>query len=273
MTSLGAAVNGLFDLLIAPLAGMPAVAMVLVSVLTAVWALLLFKAATSADRLSATRRLLTGHLLEQGLYQDHLGVLLKIQRDLAVANLKYVSLSFPALLVLMVPMVLTLAQLDARFAHRPLLPGEETVVRVELAPEQASRLAELTLQGSPGIQVEAGPVLDKTSASSWWRVRVGHTGDQSLTVDLPGEGTWIRSVPVGDELSRVSEKQTTGWLAPLLRPGVDPLPGGQAIQAIIVQLPDRHVRYWGIELSWLVAFMILSLAAGFALKDWLRVTL
>ena len=64
------------------------------------------------------------------------GVLARIQRDLARANLRYLGLTLPALLALALPMVLTLAQLDSRYGHRPLRPGETTVFSVTLAAER-----------------------------------------------------------------------------------------------------------------------------------------
>ena len=100
--------------------------MIAVSVLTAIWALLLFKVTTRQKKLTTVvRDRLFGHIYEMGLYQDHLGVMGRIQRDLAWANLRYLGLTLPALLVLTVPMVITLAQLDSRFAHRPLTAGRD----------------------------------------------------------------------------------------------------------------------------------------------------
>ena len=63
--------------------GVFAVGIVVVSALTAVWALLLFKAVTPQERLQQVRDRLFGHIYEMGLYQDRLGVLARIQADLA----------------------------------------------------------------------------------------------------------------------------------------------------------------------------------------------
>ena len=111
-------VNGIvgrvFDLVLAPFAGAPAWGLVVVSVLSAVWALLLFRVVTPQARLAAARDRLVGHIFEMGLYQEHLRGVGRIQRDLALANLRYVSLSLPALVVMLLPMLLTLGQLGAR---------------------------------------------------------------------------------------------------------------------------------------------------------------
>ena len=65
-------IGKLFDLLIGLLGGSALLVMLVVSVFTAVWALLLFKAVTPQDRLTETRDRLFGHIYEMGLYQDQL---------------------------------------------------------------------------------------------------------------------------------------------------------------------------------------------------------
>ena len=125
MTAIASAMNTLFDLLCAPFGGAAAPAVAVLSLPIGVLMLLLFKLATDQDKLVAARRVLTGHVYEMGLYQDHLGVLARIQKDLALANLRYLGRSLPALLAMLLPLLLILAQLDARYGHRPLLPGRD----------------------------------------------------------------------------------------------------------------------------------------------------
>ncbi len=120
MNFLGKGINTIFDLLVLPLAGWPALALIFLSLLTAAAALLIFKLATNQKDLATARDRLVGHIYEMGLYQDHLSVLARIQGSLARANLRYLSLTLPALLALLVPMVVAVVQLESRFAHRPL---------------------------------------------------------------------------------------------------------------------------------------------------------
>ena len=101
MTIIATAMNALFDLLTAPFGAAAGWAVAVLSVLTGGVMLLLFKWATNQDQLVAARRVLTGRVYEMGLFQDHLSVLGRIQRDLAVANFKYLRWSLPALLVLL----------------------------------------------------------------------------------------------------------------------------------------------------------------------------
>jgi len=264
-------VGRVFDLVLAPFAGAPAWGMLVVSVLTAVWALLLFKRATPQARLAAARDRLLGHIYEMGLYQDHLRILAGIQKDLAAANLRYLGASLPALLVLLIPMLLTLGQLDARYARRPLEPGETTVLSVKLAPGAASRLDDLSLEAGSGVAVEAGPVRDAKDGAAAWRLGAREDGAHSVRILLDGQEVASRTVRVGDGLPRLGESSGSGWLSQLVQPDGDALRRGGPVAATTLRLPERHVRYLGVELPWLAAFMILSLLGGLALKGVLKV--
>jgi hypothetical protein len=268
-------VNGIvgrvFDLVLAPFGGAPAWGMVVVSVLSAVWALLLFRAVTPQAKLAAARDRLIGHIYEMGLYQDHLRVLGRIQGDLARANLRYLATSLPALVVLLVPMLLTLGQLEARYARRPLHVGESVVLAVTLAPGAASRLDELQVTAPAGVTVEAGPVRDRAGAAAAWRVRADAPGRHELAVTLAGQRVATRTLAAGGGLPRTAGTAGTSWTRALLYPGERRLPGDGPVAETRLRYPSRTVRYLGLELDWLVAFMVISMAGGLALKGALKV--
>lgn len=271
MNLINGIVGRVFDLALAPFAGAPAWGMVVISVLSAVWALLLFRAVTPQRKLAAARDRLVGHIFEMGLYQDHLRVVGRIQGDLARANLRYLATSLPALVVLLVPMLLTLGQLEARYARRPLHVGESVVLAVSLAPGAASRLDELQVTAPAGVTVEAGPVRDRAGAAAAWRLRADAPGRHELAVTLAGRTVATRGFAAGGGLPRTAETASTSWTRALLYPGEPQLKRGGAVLETRLRYPSRTVRYLGVELDWLVAFMLISLAGGLALKNVLKV--
>jgi hypothetical protein len=271
MSAFSDLVSQLFDIVIGLCDGSAVLAMILVSALTSVWVLLLFKAVTPQAKLTRTRDLLFGHIYEMGMYQDHLGVVGRIQRDLAKANIRYLSLTLPALLALTVPMVITLAQLDSRFAHRPLEAGEATVFSVEL--EKGVSLEGVDLVVPAGVLVEAGPVRDTGRGRVAWRLRAEAEGEHTILVLRGGTELGSRDLMVGDGLPRLSETNKTGWLNAWLAPGAESLTGEIGLAAMTLRYPSRRTRYLGIELDWLVAFMVLSLVAGLVFKDPLKVSI
>lgn len=263
--------NSVFDHLLGPFAGSPAWAMVVASLLTAVWALLLFKVATPQVRLAAARDRLVGHLFETGLFQDHLRVVGRIQRDLAMANLRYLALSLPALAALAVPMAFTLGQLESRFALRPLQPGEATVLSVRLDPGAASRLDDLRLTVPAGVRVEAGPVRDASGAAAAWRLRAIAAGVHPLQLALGRDVVLRRTLWVGGGLPSLGKASRSGGWEAMLHPGAERIATGSPVVEATLGWPDRSVRYLGLEMPWLLAFMVFSLLGGLMLKGLLRV--
>ncbi len=265
-------INGIFDLLVVPFGAAASWAMLVLSILTGLAMLLLFKAATNQNRLVVARRVLTGHLYEMGLYQDHLSVLLKIQGALLLANLRYLRQSLPALLVILLPMILILTQLDSRFASRPYQPGESTLVTAQLSGEQTDLLDQLTLRVPDGVVLESTPVRDRQQLTVTWRVRVEKSGDYELTITAADGRTWTKQLVAEGNLPQMAAtREQAGWHYLLLNPGEAPLPGDSPITTISLQLPERHTSYLGLELHWLLAFCLFSLLFGFAVKDVFKV--
>jgi len=273
MNGLATIVSKFFDLLLAPMAGYPALAMIVVSVFSAVWALLLFKAVTPQAKLAAGRDRLFGNIFELGLYQDHLSVLGKIQRDLALSNLRYLMLTLPALLALTLPMVLTLAQLDSRFSHRPMNPGEPVVFSLKLNPETNVVLNELNLVVPGSLVVEAGPVRNTRDGEIAWRLRGEKAGEHRIQVMHKGAVLAERIFPVGNDLQQINVHNKTGVFAKILAPGAQALARDGIINEMTLHLPKRSTTYLGLEMDWLIAFMLFSMVGGLLLKDVLKVSL
>lgn len=273
MTWLTDIIGKLFDLLVGLLGGSPFLVMLVVSAITAVWALLLFKAVTPQARLTKVRDRLFGHIYEMGMYQDHLRVVGRIQRDLAKANLRYLSLTLPALFVLTVPMIFTLAQLDSRFALRPFHRGETTVLSATLADDASITLDRITLETPPSVTIEAGPVRDEVSGAVAWRLRAEDRGTHTVRL-LDGTTELVsRDLVVGDGLTTLGNSSKRNWLHGVMYPGAPPLRNEGPLDEVTLRLPERHTKYLGMEMHWLLAFMVFSLLAGLALKDVLRVSI
>lgn len=273
MNGLGQGINRVFDLLTAPLAAAPAAAMVVLSVLASALALLIFRATTCPKRLGGARDRLMGHIYEMGLYQDHLSVLGRIQCRLAMANLRYLAATLPAVLLLVVPMVIIFVQLESRFAHRPLAAGETTLFSVAVQEKDAARIYDLQLEVPPGVTVEAGPVRNLPTATVAWRLRIDDPAAGDLRVLLDGREVARRAVRPSGRLPRLSPTTGAGLLDALLAPGAEPLPRGGVLTRTTLQLPDRHTRYFGLELDWLLAFCVFSIVGGLALKGPLKVSM
>ncbi len=263
-------ITGLFDLLLRPFgaAGWPA--LVVISALSGVLLLWLFKVTTNQGALSGRRRRLTGHLYELGLYQDHLGTMARIQWDLFKANMRYLSTSLPALLVLLPVVLVIVVQLDARYQRRGLHEGETVLVSARVVEGQEDVLSRLALAAGQGLDVEAGPLVDRADRSVWWRVRAAVDTPPLATV-TDGTVSWTKFLaPVSAWGRLAGARERGGWHHLLLNPTEIPLPDEAPLASISVELPRRDADWLGLPV-WLWGFFVVSIIGGLAVKKIIKV--
>lgn len=265
-------INGFFDLLTtAPFGDRRWPALALVSVPAGILMLWLFKLVTPQSRLADARRRLMGHLYELGLYQDDLGTLFRVQGALFRANLRYLALTLPALLVLLPPVALVLVQLEARFQHPALDVGETFLVRAEVAPDHKDLLPSLSLEPGAGLALDSPPVHDRGGAAVWWRLRVDAPGRHEVTVDGGDAGRWTKAVKAQTDLRPFTlHRDRAGWTAALTNPAEAPLPAASPL--VRLELRTGPEPDWFSQ-GWFWGFCLFSILGGLAVKRWLRVEL
>ncbi len=263
-------INGFFDLLTAPFGDRGWPVLVLISALAGIALLLLFKVATPQARLSRARSRLTGHLYELGLFQDDLGVLFRVQRDLAVANLRYVSLTLPALVVLIPPAMLCLVQLESRLQYNPLQPGDTFLVAVAVDADHRADLAALNLEPGDGLVLDSPPVRDGRAGRVWWRLKVETEGWHEIEVVEGGGARWSKQIKAaaGNRRHGLIRQRGGLWTA-LAHPAEPPLPGHAVVKAIEIHHGQPEADWYAQ--GWFWWFCAISVIAGLAVKSVFRV--
>lgn len=211
------------------------VGIALASVVVSAIVLLLLRRWSDQDAIATTKAHAQAHLLEFRLFMDDPVLVLRSQRDLLIDNMRLMRLLLPAFLILAVPMVLVMWQLDALYGRAPLRVGEAAVV---------SAAFQQHLIESPGaIVIESKPVYIQAEQQTSWRIRPARATSGMLRV-----GSIQRRIVAGSGISYLPE----------------PLVGKRAIE---VGYPRATV----LGLHWLVWFLLLSTVAGLILRRPLRV--
>lgn len=250
----------------------PWAGMVAVSLLTAVLILGVFKLVSNQAAVRRAKDRIKAHLLETRLYKDSLRITLKAQAGILKANLSYMAANLKPLAVMIVPLVLILARLGLWYDRAPLRPGEQTLVKVGLV-ESADPLAlDLRIEAPPSVEVTSPAVRIPDEREVVWRIRAREEG-RGLIVVRTGGRSLEKSVTVGNgRLVPVSPVAQRGSIAKrVLYPGEPPLPEGTPVRAIEVLYPAAHLAAFGVGVHWLVAYLVLSVAFGFALKGVFKV--
>ena len=265
MTYVNLILTRLFDLLLWPFGRWPAGGLVFISAIAGVVMLVIFKFASNQKKIRRSRDLINAHLLAMRLFQDEPAVLLASQRAVLKANLSYLRYALVPLVFILPPVVLIMAQLELRYGAAPLALGETAVVRAVFdgPPDEG-----VTLTAPPGVAVETPALRIPFQNEADWRVRAVTPGRYTLRLNARGK-TYVKEfVAATPGISRVSPKAARGFFSQLLHPG-ESAPG-DGVKEITVLYPRREDKVFGVTVSWLVTFFIVSLVAAFALKGVLR---
>jgi len=261
------------DVILLPFRGLsPWFGMTAVSFLTALLMLEVYKLTSNQAAIRKAKDRIKAHLLELRLFKDNMRVTLRAQAGILKANLRYLAGNLKPLAVMIVPLVLILAQLSLWFDRTPLQPGEETLVKVGLEKTADPVSLALELETSAGLAVSSPAVRIPDEHEVVWRFKAVSAGSGRLTLRTGGL-TLEKSVAVGGKsLTKVSTLASRGSLwKQVLYPGERALSGGTPVRSIEILYPAKRLTLFGLGVHWLVAYLVLSIAFGFAFKGVFKV--
>jgi hypothetical protein len=231
-------------------------------------ALLIVKAVSNQKAIASAKQQIGMRLLEIRLFQHDIRQVIRSTGAILWKNTLYVGNNILPMLVMTGPMLVVLTQLVANYAYAPAPSGSVEVLSVELDGDPKS----VTLDLPPGVVLDAPPVRT-ADGRAFWRLRSEVDGDHVLAIRVGGE-TLEKVWSVGGAPRKVPEKRLRGIEA-FLYPGEAAIPSSSVVERIEIGTPHvRELRFFpdgeGGILGW---FFVLSLVAGFALKDVVGVTL
>ncbi len=266
-------IGRIFDVLFWPFLGLsPWFGMLFISLLTSFLMLWVFRMTSDQAGIRKAKNAIKAHLLELRLYKDNMRVSLRSQGRILKANLKYLTCNAKPLMVMIVPLLLILAQLNLWFGAAALKPGEETLVKLKVAKSQDPIGLDLGIESTGGVAVESPAVRIGDESEIAWRIRALKPGPAGLTFRVAGKALTKSVAVAGRRLAKVSTLSVRGSLIKeLLYPGEKPLPGGTPVKEIEILYPSRNLNFFGLGVNWLVAYFILSIIFGFGFKGVFKV--
>jgi len=250
----------------------PWIGMILISLLTGLLMLIVFRYTSNQEGIRKVKNKIKAHLLELRLFKDSLALSLKAQGNILRNNLKYIGYSGKPLLVMIIPLVLILIQLNFWFAYQSLRPGEATILKVKLKEGQNVLDLDLFVEPPPSLAIETPPLRIEEEEEINWRLRAMEKGLHSLTFKINGQ-SFIKKVAVDQKpLTKISPlKVQQNFIDELFNPGEPPLPRDLPIKSIEVKYPAKNMNLFGWHLHWIIVYFSLSIIFGFALKGVLKI--
>jgi hypothetical protein len=273
MWAVNSVLDKVFDGIFLPLGFIgPGLAIVVVSFLTGLLMLAVFRWTSNQTGIRKAKTQIKAHLLEIRLYKDNLRQSLKAQGRVLAANVRYIAHALRPMLVMIVPVMLILFQLNLRFGVRALTPGESVLLKVRFTDTTKPEEMDVRLQVPPGVVLETPPIQIAETREIDWRLSAESSGRYPLLFRSGGTEFSFPLVVGPDRLAKVPNvKPGRLVLDQAAHPGDAPVPKGTPVASVEIAYPSQKLRFLGLNIHWLVAFFGLSIIFGFAFKGVMKV--
>lgn len=250
----------------------PWVAMIVVSLLTALLMLFVYRYTSNQKGIKKVKNKIKAHLLEIRLYKDSMSISLQAQGRILLANFKYIALNFRPLLVMIVPVMLIIIQLNFWFGYDSLKPGQSTLLKVKLEESYNPLQQNIVLEPSPGIKIETDPLRIEEDSEVNWRISPQSKGSHDLSIVIGSQSITKTLASELKPLSQISPiRYNHNFLNNLLYPVEKPIQKDMPVKSIEVIYPAGYLNFFGLNVHWLIAFFVLSIIFGFAFKGFMKV--
>ena len=281
MATLNSILRSLFDTVLDPFQGLsPLVTLIPISVLTAIFALVVYKYTSKQERLAEVKDQMFAGIFEIRLFNDNIFLIFKAMATVLNNSGRYLALSiWPAMVVIMIPIIFVIAQLQFHYGYNGFEPGDEVLLKVELVPPEGLESFEggapkpaASLDLPSGISQQTPAVWAPSLSQLAWRLRVDERGEFEIGITVAGEAVskTLDATPVTTR--RAPVRTDTGFVNQLLYPAEPPLPRSTGVASISVGYATASIQFLFIDWNWLILYIVLMIVLGFAFAKPLGVT-
>ena len=279
MSFINALLRTLIDALLYPFRELsPIVGLTVVSLLTAIGLLIVFKHTSNQKALEDVKRKIHAGLFEIRLYNDDFRAIMRAQRGILRANLTYMRYSMAPMIWTLPPLILLIAQLQFHYGYSGLTPGQEVLLKVEFSEGAygGDEKPPYTVTTPEGLRLDELAVWIPTLGEMAWRLTADAPGDYELEIRNGTQAVTVtatKTVSVTDSVVRRSPFKVRGFLNELIYPAEASLPSDGTIEAITVTYAEANVDVFGFELHWMIVYFALSIVFAFILRGPFGVTI
>lgn len=261
------ALTKLFTLLLKPFEGGQALGgLIFISVLTGGVMLFLFRLTSNQQAMKEVKTRISAYFLELRLYGHDISNVLASQGKILRSNMSDMKLSLLPAVVLIIPVILVMVQLNLRYASEQLRPGETALVKVKMAEGHDMMRNKLDLECEPGVEKASPGVRIPSLGEVCYKVKLTEPGVHKITL---GSGASRMEMPIygSDRLIPVYSIAKRGSIGEaIFNPGSPSVPADGPIESVEVVYQPMEFGYFGVKISWLWTFLIISFAFGLCLK-------
>lgn len=247
--------------------------LLIVSLLSGVLLLIIYGRVSNQKAIKKVKRRIHAALLEAILFRHDLPLSLKAQLKMLGNAGLYFLYAIPPLLVLTIPCLAIMAELNLRYGLRGFEGKESGVLSLQLEPDfdlkQVSLVAGAEINISPPVRVSS-------SNQIFWRIQPNKQQnssdlERSLQIRVGDEQLINQRIQIGAKPARITNTAFKEWWWSFLYPSETFLPTNSKIRQIQLEYPERSFKLLGFELHWVAVFLIFSLISGLAASKVLKI--
>ena len=246
-------------------ASLPLVIVVLVSVVTGLIMVVVFRYTSDQKAIRSAKDKLKAHLLAVRLFQDQLPVVLRSYGRILRGTVTYLRLAFRPLLFVIIPITVLIVQLDHYLGLVPFRAGESFLITAQVS--HTNILDEVSLRLTGGLATTAPAVHVPANNQVVWRVVAEKDGRYDIDIGVSGQ-TFSKNIAVSSGVERLSPVRMRGrpWERFLVS-AETALPESSPLESIAVSYSGRSIHFAWLDWNWIWLFFVLSLVAGFLFKE------
>ena len=242
----------------------PIVSLAIISLVAGLAMLWVFGRISDQEAIAKAKKSLAAHLYELRLFADEPALIWRAQKELLIGNVRYLALMLKPAIVLTIPMVFLLVQLESFYGIQPLPVGSPAIVTLKVQGPIPAESALPLLEAPQGIAVETPPVRVPGEGLICWRIRPTRPVAGTLRIAFRG-ASLEKALASGRGPRYLSTRRVSSALGQFVYPAESRLKGDTA-DWIEIRYPGAEVSCFGLGLHWLIWFLVISLASAWLLR-------
>jgi len=266
----GAVLRFVFGHLFTALKGWPPIlSLALISLVSGVAMLWVFGRISNQEAIGRAKRRLVASLYELRLFADEPALVWRAQKELVAANLRYLALVFQPAVVLTVPMIVLLFQLESFYGLLPLPVNVPAIVSVQMKGDVSGVRPQLL--APDGVTVETPPLRVPWEHRIYWRIRPKRELEGALRIQWT-DGAIEKAVACGTTHRYLARRRVSSLFDQFLYPAEKRLHRGP-VGWVEIRYPTTEISCLGIRSHWLVWFLLISIGSAWLLRKRFRVVM
>jgi len=278
MNSVHHFLGAIFDAILTPLELLgDEVALVLVSGILGILALLLFKRISWQGAIKGTKDKIKGHMIAIRIYQDDLRIVFTSVLKVVLRNFQYLALNFGPILPLLAPFVLIAGQLVVRYGFEPLpvkseaelasmLPGQGTMIELKMKESHRAEVGEITVELPSNFRALSPLARNAADGVAVLEIAAAGPGGGEIRILAGGREVGTKTIVAGTDIPRhMQPERVSGFWDSWLWPAEPTFASDSPLDSVSFVYPDRELALLpGGAFGVLMTFFLSSIVFGIA---------